>query len=276
MSEVSRSSSPSEVDRAAAERAAPGARGHLVQRLFSMTVLLAVWCLSRLFFRIEMTWVGEPPSGDRWAHLRIVAILNHTSLYEPVFAGCTPMRFLRRIARHGVIPVADKTLARPFVGRFFACLAAHVISLSRQRDRTWHEVLDKIEDPKAMVAILPEGRMKRANGLDKEGKPMTVRAGIADLLLAVPEGRMLLAYSEGLHHVQAPGERFPRLFQTARLRVEVVDIPRYRESLLAGDAGSNFPQAVIDDLTRRRDLYCAPDWRSRLETAEATTRKAAP
>lgn len=235
-----------------------------MRRLFSLAVLAAVTGLSRLFFRVEMTWVGDVPAGDRWAHLRIVAILNHTSLYEPIFASGTPWRFIRRIADHGVIPIADKTLARPFVGRFFGSLAAHVVSLSRQRDHTWRQVLDKIHDPKAMVALLPEGRMMRANGLDREGRPMTVRAGIADLILAVPEGRMLLAYSEGLHHVQAPGQHFPRPFRTVRMRLEAIDLPTYRARLLSAHGERGFHQAAIDDLTRRRDLYCAPDWRQRL------------
>ena len=240
----------------------------MLRRLISIAVLLAVQGVSRLCFRIEMTWVGEVPEDDPWGRLRIVAILNHTSLYEPIFAGGTPLRFVRRIADHGVIPVADKTLARPIVGRFFGILAAHVVALSRQRDHTWREVLDKIHDPKAMVAILPEGRMKRANGLDREGRPMTVRAGIADVILAAPEGRMLLAYSEGLHHVQAPGERFPHPFKTVRMRLEAVDIASYRAALLAGHGERGFHQAVIDDLTRRRDLYCAPDWRQRLAACE--------
>jgi 1-acyl-sn-glycerol-3-phosphate acyltransferase len=247
-----------------------------VRRLFSLAVLVTVWSLSRLFWRIEFTWVGEVPSDDRWGRLRIVAILNHTSLYEPIFAGGTPFRFLRRIADHGVIPVADKTLARPIVGRFFGSLAAHVVALSRQRDHTWREVLDKTHDPKAMVAILPEGRMKRASGLDKEGRPMTVRAGIADVLLAVPEGRLLIAYSEGLHHVQVPGERLPRLFKTVRMRLEVLDIAAYREALLAQAGQRGFHQAVIDDLTRRREIYCPADWRQRLAACEHSLPGASP
>ena len=64
-----------------------------------------------------------------------------------------------------------------------------------------------------MVIILPEGRMKRENGLDLHGNPMNVRGGIADILLAMKQGRMLIAYSGGLHHVQFPGG-VPRIFKT--------------------------------------------------------------
>lgn len=230
-----------------------------MQAFFSTCLLYAVRILARTFWRVEQRWVGEVPEGDRWAGIRVIAILNHTSLYEPIFAGAAPWRFLRKLATHGVVPIADVTLQRPIVGRFFRGLTAHVVSISRQRDRTWREVLAKIDDPKRIVALLPEGRMKRAGGLDKEGKPMTVRAGIADILLATPGGRLLLGYSAGLHHVQAPGEKLPRLFKTVRIAFEVVDVAAYRDRLLAEHGEAGFHAAVIADLTRRRDLYCL-DW----------------
>lgn len=226
---------------------------------FATGVLLLVRTVSRLFWRVESRWIGELPEGDRWAGIRVVAILHHTSLFEPIFAAVAPFRFLVKLARHGVIPVADITARRPIAGRFFKSLTAHVVSISRQRDHTWREVLAKIEDPKRIVALLPEGRMMRATGLDKEGKPMTVRAGIADILLATPDGRMLLGYSAGLHHIHTPGEGLPRLFKTARIRLEVVDIAAYRDGLLAEHGEGGFRAAVIADLTRRRDLHCR-DW----------------
>ena len=68
-----------------------------------------------------------------------------------------------------MIPVAEKTIRRPMVGKFFSLLAAHVVSITRERDHTWREVLTRI-DPDSMVLILPEGRMMRANGLDSEGR----------------------------------------------------------------------------------------------------------
>ena len=118
-----------------------------------------------------------------------------------------------RLARHGVVPIAKKTSDRAVVGRFYNLVAQRVISITRERDETWSEVLRQI-DPDAMVLILPEGRMKRANGLDAQGKPMTVRGGIADIVETMGDGRMLLAYSGGLHHIQVPGQGLPRLFKT--------------------------------------------------------------
>ena len=226
---------------------------------FATAVLFAVRTVVRVLWRVESRWIGEVPEGDRWAGIRVVAILHHTSLFEPIFAAVAPFRFLAKLARHGVIPVADITAQRPIAGRFFKSLTAHVVSISRQRDHTWREVLAKIEDPQRIVALLPEGRMMRATGLDKTGRPMTVRAGIADILLATPEGRMLLGYSAGLHHIHTPGEGLPRLFKTARIQLELVDIDAYRERLLAEHGEGGFHAAVIADLTRRRDLYCR-DW----------------
>ncbi len=217
-------------------------------------ILFGVKTVSRLFYRIEMEWIGDPPR-DRWKHHRIMAFLNHTSLYEPVFAGRVPNVWLWRLARHGVAPIASKTADRAVVGRFFRLIAQNVIPITRTRDETWSEVLRRI-DPDAMVAILPEGRMKRANGLDSQGQPMTVRGGIADIVESIGEGRMLLAYSGGLHHVQVPGETNPRVFKTVRMRLELVDIGSYREQMMKVYGPRGFKKAVAEDLERRRDLYC--------------------
>lgn len=219
-------------------------------------LLLTVRAVSLVFWRKEVRWVGEPVAGNRWKGIRVVTILNHTSLFEWVFAAVPPPSFFRDLAFHGVVPVAEKTLRRRFVGAFFSTVAAHVVPISRQRDHTWNTVLSKVDDEEAMVVILPEGRMMRADGLDKEGRPMTLRGGIADILRAVPDGRMLLAYSGGLHHVQVPGQRFPNLFRTIRMNLEVVDLAAYRKARLAEGGEEGFRAAVIRDLTARRDRYC--------------------
>jgi len=220
-------------------------------------ILFAVKVFARIFYRIDVAWIGDPPA-DRWRHVRLAAILNHTSLYEALFTGACPNHFLWRLARHGVVPIAQKTTDRALVGRFYGLVAARVVSITRERDETWSEVLRQI-DPDAMVLILPEGRMKRATGLDSQGKPMTVRGGIADILETMGEGRMLLAYSGGLHHIQAPGDRFPRLFKPIRLRLEIVDMAGYRAARLEEAGAKGFRRAVTRDLERRRDLYCPAD-----------------
>jgi len=225
-----------------------------VRSYLAFALLVGVKLFARAFYRIDMRWIGDPPP-DRWRHIRLLAVLNHTSLFEPLFAGGVPFSFLWRIARHGVLPIAQKTAVRPLVGHFYKLIAARVISITRERDESWEKVLAHV-DPDAMVALLPEGRMKRATGLDATGKPMTVRGGIADILESIGAGRMLLAYSGGLHHVQAPGERFPRLWKTIRMRLELVDIAAYRAALLANAGAAGWKRAVVEDLERRRDLLC--------------------
>ena len=217
-------------------------------------LLLTVKAAARLLCRVQLDWVRY--SEDPWSNLRVLVLLNHTSLYEPVLLAAVPNRFLWQLAAHGVIPVADKTIARPIVGRFFKFIARHVVPVTRERDETWTELLSCVHDPKALIVIVPEGRMKRASGLDLDGNPLTIRGGISDILQAVPEGRLFMAYSGGLHHVHVPGDWFPRPFQRVWLGAEVVDIPTYREELRAAMGFGTFKGAVVEDLTRRRDTHC--------------------
>lgn len=224
--------------------------------------LMTIKYLSRLFYRHDFAWVGNVPS-DPWRNIRLVVFLNHTSLFEPVFMGGVPNSFLWRLAAHGVVPAADKTTGRPLVGLVFKFVAHHVIAITRERDDTWFQVLRSI-DPGSMVIIAPEGRMKRENGLDLKGNPMNVRGGVADILQAIQEGPMLLAYSGGLHHVQAPG-RVPRLFETVRMRTEIVDIASYIQEMTAAGGSEAFKKNVMRDLDRRRDRYCPEDAPALLE-----------
>ncbi len=232
--------------------------------------LLALKLFSRCFYHHEAQWVGKVPER-LWQDYRLVAILNHTSLFEFVFAGIVPNTFLWRMARYGLVPIASKTLDRPFIGTFWRQIAGNVVSISRERDQTWKKVMESV-DPRSMVIILPEGHMKRANGLDSKGRPMVVRGGIADLIAAIPDGRMLFSYSQGLHHIHIPDRsRFPRLFQPVRMRFEALDIKEYRETIREqGDDDKRFRKNVVKDLMARRDHYCTSDVGGRDEVAPAS------
>ena len=216
--------------------------------------LLAIKTFSRIFYRFDISWTGDLPK-DPWANLRLLLILNHTSLYEPLFTGWVPNRFLKNVARNGLVPIADKTFNRPMVGRFFRMVANNVISISRLRDISWDRFIDRIR-PDSLVIMLPEGRMKRKNGFDANGNPMTIRGGVVDLLEAIPGGRMLIAYSGGLHHVQIPNQRIPRLFKTLQMRVESLDISHYKEMLWHNRGSNSFKQAVVADLEIRLSIIC--------------------
>jgi hypothetical protein len=229
-----------------------------VRKYFVFLFLLSVRTLALLCWRPRTSWVGSPPPADFWSRIRVVSFLNHTSLFEWIFIAAAPIAFAWRVAAHGVVPAAEKTIRRPIVGRFFRLLAANVVSITRERDHTWRDVLSRI-DPDSMVLILPEGRMKRLNGLDSKGQPMSVRGGIADILETIEDGPMLVAYSGGLHHVQAPGERFPHLFRTVRMSFEALDIADYRAAReREAGPGTAFKRMVVDDLERRRDAHCPP------------------
>ena len=71
--------------------------------------------------------------------------------------------------------------------------------------------------------------MKRPGGLDKFGKPMNVKGGVADILENINDGAMILCISGGLHHIQTPGQVFPRLFKTIHMNLAYFDIKGYKE-----------------------------------------------
>jgi hypothetical protein len=217
-------------------------------------LLRSVKTLSLCFYRFDISWIGKSV-GHSWEDIRLVAFLNHTSLFEPLFVGWFPNEFLKRIATKGLMPVADKALQRPVMGYFFSLVAGNVVPISRMKDQTWLNLLHQVHSD-SMVIIMPEGRMMRRGGLDKNGKPMTVRGGVADLIQKIPSGRILMTYSGGLHHIQAPGQLLPRLFKTVKMRLESIDIQQYREKLLLRCGYKNFKTAVIKDFELRRDRFC--------------------
>src|SRR3954451_7678798 len=214
----------------------------LLRSVSVFTLLLILKYLSKIFYRHDFKWVGDVPRRP-WKDPRIVAFLNHTSLFEPVFLGGVPNGFIWRLAAHGVVPAADKTTGRPLVGLIFRFVAHHVIAITRERDHTWFEVLNRI-DPHSMIVIAPEGRMKRANGLDSNGNPMTVRGGIADVMLAIQHGRMLIATSRGLHHVQIPGGRTVGIFKKVEMQLQNVEIADYIAEQMAIGGAEGFKRAV--------------------------------
>jgi len=201
-------------------------------------------------------------------NVRLVVILNHTSLFEPVYCGVLPWSIVWRIASGAVFPAADITWNRPIVGRIMQLMAPGVIPVSRERDATWDNFVTVASGKghlhRPLVMILPEGRMKRPNGLDKHGKAMTIRGGVADVLAEMDDGLMLVTYSGGLHQLHVPGQGRPNLFSHLAVGFEVVPIAAYRDELRQRSAqissgavkGDPFKIAVIQDLEARRDRHC--------------------
>lgn len=220
---------------------------------FRFFLLLIIWLLTRLLFRFRIEWITLPDK-DPWSNLRLIAFLHHTSLMEFLFLGALPIKQIWRIANHVVVPVADKTLSRPIVGFFLKQMGPRIVSITRKMDETWDLFL-KYLGPEDIILVFPEGRMMRKTGLDKDGKPMSVRGGIADILRRIDDGHMLIAYSGGLHHVQTPGSLGVRLFKTLSIRFEIINIADYK-NLNAGHNQAAFKLKVASDLEKRMYTHC--------------------
>jgi 1-acyl-sn-glycerol-3-phosphate acyltransferase len=218
--------------------------------IISFVLLNFIKLFARIFYRFDVKWLNCDPS---WKKIRLVVFLNHTSLYEPLYVGMLPFTFIWRLARKMVAPGADKTLNRPIVGFFWKLMGPGIQSVTRKRDKSWVQFMQAIHD-RSVIIIAPEGRMKRTNGLDLNGKPMTVKGGVADVLEMINEGNMLLAYSGGLHHVQAPGQFMPRLFKTLKMNIELIDIPTYKKQF--NTEGVQWKKDVVKDMQLRMEKNC--------------------
>lgn len=111
--------------------------------------------------------------------------------------------------------------------------------------------MEEARREESVVILLPEGRMKRADGFDKKGEPMTVKGGVADVLKCVDSGTFLVCYSGGLHHVHTPGDRFPKVFKHLKMYYEQLPIAEYKSQF----SGSGKKLAIVRDLEKRRDLH---------------------
>ncbi len=218
-----------------------------MKSLVSFLTLLLLKGLSNLFYRFEIGW---PEKEIKWNDVRLVIYLNHTSLFEVLYIGILPVRFLRMLSRRMVMPGADKTMDRPFVGFLFKLFNPGIVTITRRRDNSWLEFLDSI-GPESITMIAAEGRMKRKNGLDMFGKKMNVRPGVIDVLELLDRGQFVIAYSGGLHHVQAPGEGWPRLFKTLKMNIEAFDVNEYKARFTGPVGSAAWKKEVLDDLQHR-------------------------
>ncbi len=206
--------------------------------------------LASIFYRFDVKWLSEQSSVN-WKDIKLIVFLNHTSLFEPIFIRVAPNSFIWRLSKNLVVPGADITLKRPIVGRFFKSIVPGAVSISRKRDSSWTNFMDKIA-PGSVVAILPEGRMKRKDGLDKHGKPMSVRGGIADILHHMQDGKALFVYSGGLHHIQSPGQIFPRIFKRVKVNLELMNIEQYKHMIEEKSTTfREFRKNIINDLNQK-------------------------
>ncbi len=220
-----------------------------MRSVISFITLLGIKLFARIFFRFRIQWPGNNPELP-WKDIRLIVFLNHTSLLEPLFLGILPNHFLRILSKKLVAPAADKTLNRPLVGMVYKLFSPGIVSITRKRDDSWKQFMKTIF-PDSVIGIAAEGRMKRANGLDLDGNKMTVRGGIADVLEELSHGKMILALSGGLHHVNIPGEGRIHLFKTIRMNVQLEDIASYRAGFPGAVGSTEWRKALVADMQRR-------------------------
>lgn len=224
-----------------------------MRHLFSFLVLAAVKTLSTILFKCDVKWITNAPADPWTKDIRLAVFLNHTSLYEPVFLQAVTYRYLWELSARANVPAADITLNRPIVGFFWKLMIPNIHSINRKNDGSWDNYVRSIKHDD-VVMIAPEGRMKRPNGLDKYGKKMTVRGGVADIIISMDDGKMLLAFSGGLHHVQAPGQHVPNFFKRIKLNIAYIDIAEYKKSFPTDPRAMKL--AIVQDLQNRLENDC--------------------
>ncbi len=203
-----------------------------------------------IIYPSKLNWLSKTP--DDWGQVSLILILNHTSLFEFVYGVALPFRFLWELSRRLVMPVADSTLNKPLAGFVFSRLASKTIALTRKRDESWQKFLAEVTGDDICI-FMPEGQMKRRNGLDKNGKPMVVKQGVYELLLRFSGKNMVIVYSNGLHHVLAPGDRMPKFFKRVEAQLEYCEVDHYLKNFIHQKKPG---ESVAKDLQERRDRYC--------------------
>ena len=89
------------------------------KRFFSLVVYLRMISLfllkimSHSFYRTRQRWISKDKD---WDDVKLVVLLNHTSLFEFVYASVMPFSYLKKMSKHLVFPVADITYKRKFFG----------------------------------------------------------------------------------------------------------------------------------------------------------------
>lgn len=223
-----------------------------MNRVIAFLILSSIKTISHIFWRGKFLWITDHPQ-DAFKKARLYVFLNHTSLFEPLYIQALPYSLIWHLTDHLNVPGADITLNRPIVGRFWKMMMPNIAPVTRKKDSSWENYLSSIK-PDSIIMIAAEGRMKRPNGLDKFGKPMTVRGGVADIIEVINEGGMILAFSGGLHHIQSPGQSVPRVFRKIKMNFAYFDISEYKSRFPGSPRERKL--AMVHDLQKRLESDC--------------------
>ena len=144
--------------------------------------VLSLWVF-RLLYRYHIHYVNCDSDSINASvkQIKIMCLLNHTTLWEALHTGALPSQAFYHLLPRVVLPVAQETVVnKGFAVRFMQFFVGErAKSVSRKRDDTWGNFLGS-GSRDTVWWLCPEGRMKRPSGLDKHGKAMDCRGGIAD------------------------------------------------------------------------------------------------
>ncbi len=212
--------------------------------------LAALKVVGYVIYPARLEWLTKSPAN--WGDISLILILNHTSLFEFLYGVALPFSFLRELSSRLIVAIADSTL-KTFLGRtVLAHIAPHVVPITRKRDESWDVFLQEINSNHICI-FMPEGRMKRLDGLDKDGKSMTVKSGTVDLLQKFRGKNLLLVYGKGLHHILPPGRLVPRAFKKIEAKLESISVNDY---LAQFEGKEDMVGLICRDLEKRRDKHC--------------------
>ncbi len=227
---------------------------YMIGTIFRFLLLLLIKLITRIFYHFEIEWISGKLKS--YKDQKVFLLINHTSLFEPIFIGAFPIPLLWEISRRFAYPIAQKTLNRPIAGFTFKLLSPITLPLTKNRDKAWRNFMRVITSGKYLIGFAPEGRMRRANGLDKDGKPMSMMGGVVDILEHTKSGNILFLFSGGLHHVQIPGEGAPNLFKKIHLALDSKPIEEYISEVQAKYGSEDLRKGILADLEHRRDTLC--------------------
>lgn len=178
-------------------------------RLIRFILMCTLKLICSVLYRFELRWLSDE-NFKQFKDVRLIVFLNHTSLFEPLFIGACPLSVLWRLSGELIAPGADITLNdRPIVGKIYHSLLPGLVPITRKKDESWQHFMSLVSKD-TLVAILPEGRMKRSSGLDKHGNAMTVRGGVADILAVKEHGKFCLSIAAACITFSPLGISYPR------------------------------------------------------------------
>lgn len=77
-----------------------------MQRIIAFFIFATIKTLSMIFFRAEVKWLTPKPK-NLWHDIKLFILLNHTSLYEPLFMQIASYSYIWKFVAHMNVPGAD-------------------------------------------------------------------------------------------------------------------------------------------------------------------------